>query len=31
MLKNDREKYENFCKNFGLQLKYGAIRRLRQQ
>lgn len=24
MLKNDREKYEEFFKNFGLQLKYGA-------
>lgn len=24
MLKNDREKYEAFFKNFGLQLKYGA-------
>lgn len=24
MLKNDREKYEAFWKNFGLQLKYGA-------
>ena len=24
MLKNDREKYEEFFKNFGLQLKYGV-------
>ena len=24
MLENDREKYESFYKNFGLQLKYGA-------
>ena len=24
MLKNDREKYEQFFMNFGLQLKYGA-------
>ena len=24
MLDNDREKYESFYKNFGLQLKYGA-------
>lgn len=23
MLNNDREKYEEFFKNFGLQLKYG--------
>ena len=24
MLLNDREKYESFYKNFGLQLKYGV-------
>jgi len=27
MLANDREKYEEFWKNFGLQLKYGAYER----
>ena len=30
MLDNDREKYEKFCKNFGLQLKYRRLQRLRR-
>ena len=30
MLKDERESYENFWKNFGRQLKYGVASRLRR-